>query len=244
MPVIDPLPRFGEPAAEMYPRWVIRALIFDFDGLIVDTESPALEAWQKVYRDHGVELTPEVWAQVIGTREHRFDAIEHLESLHGAPVERERVNAVRTRHKLEMTDARPLLPGVLQLVEYARSRGIKLAVASSSSHQWVEDNLERRGILGAFDCIRCREDVERTKPFADLYLASLDCLEVEASEAFVFEDSPNGIAAARAAGIFAIAVPNPVTAPLDLSGANHRLDSLAMLPPDRLIADLEARLTT
>jgi len=227
----------------MYPRWVIRALIFDFDGLIVDTESPALEAWQKVYRDHGVELTPEVWAQVIGTHEHRFDAMDHLESLHGAPVERESLNTRRVDHKLEMTDARPLLPGVLPLVEYARSRGIKLGVASSSSHHWVTDNLERRGILGAFDCIRCREDVKRTKPFADLYLASLDCLEVEASEAVVFEDSPNGVAAARAAGIFAVAVPNPVTAPLDLSAADHRLDSLAALPPDRPIADLEARLT-
>ncbi len=223
---------------------MIRALIFDFDGLIVDTESPALDAWQKVFRDHGVELTPEVWAQVIGTHEHDFDAVDHLESLHGAPVERESVNTARKRHQLEMTEARPLLPGVVELVEYATSRGIKLGVASSSIRSWVEDHLERRGILAAFDCVKCREDVQRTKPFADLYLASLDCLEVDAGEAVVFEDSPNGIAAAKAAGIFVVAVPNPITAALDLSAANLRLESLAALPPDQLLADLESRLAT
>jgi HAD superfamily hydrolase (TIGR01509 family) len=221
---------------------VIRALIFDFDGLIVDTESPALEAWQKVFRDHGVELTPEVWAQVIGTHEHRFDALDHLEALRGAPVQREEVNARRHEHKLEMTAARPLLPGVRELVEHARSQGIRLAVASSSSRRWVEGNLDRRSLLGAFDCLRCRDDVERTKPYPDLYLASLDCLGVGAGEAVVFEDSTNGIAAAKAAGIFTVAVPNPVTASLDLGAADLRLDSLGALPPDQLLADLEARL--
>jgi HAD superfamily hydrolase (TIGR01509 family) len=221
---------------------MIRALIFDFDGLIVDTESPAFDAWQRLFRDHGLDLAPEVWAQVIGTHEHRFDAMDHLELLHGGPLERDSLNARRVEHKLQLTGAQPLLPGVLELVQYATDRGLRLGVASSSSHQWVEDNLERRGILGAFGCIRCREDVARTKPFADLYLASLDCLGVKAGEAVVFEDSPNGIAAARAAGIFAVAVPNPVTAPLDLDAADMRLDSLAALPPDQLLAVLEAKL--
>jgi HAD superfamily hydrolase (TIGR01509 family) len=221
---------------------MIRALIFDFDGLIVDTESPAFDAWQMLYRDHGLQLAPEVWAQVIGTHEHRFDAMDHLESLHGAPLERKSLNARRVEHKLQMTGAQPLLPGVVELVQFATERGISLGVASSSSHQWVEENLERRGLLAAFDCIRCREDVARTKPFADLYLASLDCLGVEAGEAVVFEDSPNGVASAQAAGIFAVAVPNPMTASLNLDAADMRLDSLAALSPDQLLAALESRL--
>jgi beta-phosphoglucomutase-like phosphatase (HAD superfamily) len=200
---------------------MIRALIFDFDGLIVDTESPAFDAWQKLYRDHGLQLAPEVWAQVIGTHEHRFDAMDHLESLHGAPLERKSLNARRVEHKLQMTGAQPLLPGVVELVQFATERGISLGVASSSSHQWVEENLERRGLLAAFDCIR-----------------------FEAGEAVVFEDSPNGIASAQAAGIFAVAVPNPMTASLNLDAADMRLDSLAALSPDQLLAALESRLTT
>src|SRR5438105_13587480 len=167
------VPSLGAASGNGFEIKMIRALIFDFDGLIVDTESPAFEAWQKLYRDHGLELAPQVWAQVIGTHEHRFDAMAHLESLHGGPLERERLNARRLEHKLRITGAQPLLPGVLELVRSATDLGIPLGVASSSSHQWVEENLERRGLRGAFDCIRCREDVVRTKPFADLYLASL-----------------------------------------------------------------------
>ncbi len=223
---------------------MLRALIFDFDGLMVDTESPALRAWQEVYRRHGQELPIGVWAQVIGTNEHRFDAMEHLEALHGAPLDRQSLYAVRDQLKTELTDAQQLLPGVRALVEHADASGVKLAVASSSSHLWVDAHLEVRGLLEAFDCIRCRDDVALTKPYPDLYLAALDCLGVAATEAVVFEDSPNGIAAARAAGIFVVAVPNAITATLDLTEANMRLNSLADLPSAELLAELQERLSS
>jgi HAD superfamily hydrolase (TIGR01509 family) len=221
---------------------VLRALVFDFDGLIVDTESPAYDAWQELYRRHGQELPIELWAQVIGTHEIRFDAMAHLELLHGQSLDKDALQAHRSLQKATLTDAQPLLPGVRELVEHAREAGVALGVASSSHHPWVEGHLGQRGILEAFTCICCREDVERTKPHPDLFLASLECLGVGASQAVVFEDSPNGILAARAAGIFAVAVPNRITAQLDLSAADLRLPSLAALPPAELLATLEARL--
>jgi beta-phosphoglucomutase-like phosphatase (HAD superfamily) len=221
---------------------MLRALIFDFDGLIVDTESPAYHAWQELYHRHGQELPLELWGQVIGTHEVRFDAMEHLEHLHGEALEREALHADRNLHKTALTDAQPLLPGVRELVEHAGERGIKLGVASSSHHPWVEGHLRRRGILDAFTCICCREDVELTKPHPDLFLASLQCLGVGPAEAVALEDSPNGILAARAAGIFAVAVANPITAQLDLSAADLRLSSLGAMPPSELLAELESRL--
>ncbi len=130
MPV-NPAPRQylrgGVVPPRKYPLSMLRALIFDFDGLMVDTESPALHAWQEVYRRHGQELPIDVWAQVIGTNEHRFDAMEHLEGLHGAPLDRESLYAVRDQLKTELTDAQQLLPGLRALVEHAHATGIKLA---------------------------------------------------------------------------------------------------------------------
>src|SRR6202171_2691544 len=122
---------------------MLRALVFDFDGLIVDTETPAYHAWQELYRRHGQELPLELWAQVIGTHEVRFDAMEHLEKLHGEGLDRDALHADRNVHKTALTDAQPLLPGVRELVEDAGARGIKLGVASSSHHPWVEGHLDR-----------------------------------------------------------------------------------------------------
>ena len=141
-----------------------------------------------------------------------------------------------------MFRAQQLLPGVRDLVSYARGRGIKLAVASSSNRAWVEGLLQKRGVGDDFDCICCREDVARTKPYPDLYLAALACLGVRALETAALEDSPNGIAAARAAGIYVVALPNPVTAELDLSAADSRLESLAAIPPAGLIGQLSRSL--
>src|ERR1700738_4845238 len=131
---------------------VLRALVFDFDGLIVDTESPAYHPWQQLYRRHGHELPLELWAQVIGTHEIRFDPMDHLEDLHGESLDRDALHADRNVQKAALTDSQPLLPGVPELLEHARKVGIKLGVASSSHHPWVEGHLRRRGVLDAFAC--------------------------------------------------------------------------------------------
>jgi HAD superfamily hydrolase (TIGR01509 family) len=135
--------------------------------------------------------------------------------------------------------AKELLPGVLQHIEEARALGLKLGVASSSTSEWVKGHLNRLGILDRFHCLRCRDDVANVKPAPDLYLAMLECLGVSAAEAFAIEDSPNGITAAKQAGLRCVAIPNSITAGLDLSRADVVLGSLAELSLAELLTRVD-----
>ncbi len=215
-----------------------RALIFDFDGLILDTESPEFDVWQAIYREYGQELAAETWGQIVGGwGASRFDAAEHLAELAGNGLDPE---VLRARHQSE-SDAllrrQPLMPGVLDYLDGARRLGLRLSIASSSPHSWVDPHLSRFEITGRFDAVICRDEVPpgRTKPHPDIFLKALAVLGVRPDEAIVFEDSPNGVAAARAAGVFVVAVPNPMTALLNLDAADLKLDSLADLSlPDLL----------
>ncbi len=209
----------------------IDALIFDFDGVILDTETPDFQTWDAVFRDHGVRLERPVWNALIGRgRGASFDMRSHLERLSGVRVDWETVKAERRRRYLERIASSALLPGVVDYIQDAKRRGLKLGVASSSSREWVEGHLRSRDILGCFDCIRCGDDVSATKPDPEVYLSALEKLDTRADEAFAIEDSPVGIAAARAAGLFCVAVPNPMTRDLPLDEADLVLESLAARP--------------
>jgi HAD superfamily hydrolase (TIGR01509 family) len=205
---------------------LIRALIFDFDGLIVDTEEPIYRSWLEVYAAHGQELPFDRWVQTVGSTNQAFHPQRHLEEKLGHRL-RDQVLLRRVARRTELVLAQPLLPGVADLVDAARSAGLRLGVASSSTREWVAGHLARLGILERFDCMRCRDDVLHAKPEPDLYIAVLDCLGLAPGEAVAIEDSPNGIVAAKRAGLRCIAVPNPITARLDLSGADVLLESLA-----------------
>jgi len=205
---------------------LIRALIFDFDGLILDTEGPIYQSWMEVYAAHGVDLPFEQWVKTVGSSNDAFHPQFHLEERIGSKLPQEVIDR-RIERRVELVLAQPLLAGVADLVASAATMGLKLGVASSSSREWVSGHLERLGLLAPFDCVRCRDDVEHVKPEADLYLAVLDCLGVAAVEAVAIEDSPNGIMAAKRAALRCVAVPNPLTAGLDLRGADVRLRSLA-----------------
>ncbi|MEW6239184.1 MAG: HAD family hydrolase [Chloroflexota bacterium] len=209
---------------------MIKALIFDFDGLILDTETPEVDVWQSIYREHGHELPVHEWVKTIGGYGiSTFDAAEHLSRLTGldpAPL--------RARYRSEadaIIHANPVLPGVADLIAAAPRRRLRLAVASSSPHSWVDSHLVRLGLIQQFEKIICADDVApgRTKPNPDLFLEALNQLGVQKHEAIVFEDSPNGVKAARTAGIFVVAVPNPLTAQLGVDGADLTVKSLADL---------------
>jgi HAD superfamily hydrolase (TIGR01509 family) len=217
-----------------------RALVFDFDGLILETERPEYQAWSEAYQAHGLELPLELWGDVIGRGPGYFDPLAHLEERLGRPLDRTAIAARQKERHGELIAALEILPGVMEYVRDARDLGMKLAVASSSSRRWVTGHLSRLH-LDCFSCVLCRDDVERTKPAPDLYLAALDCLQVRAEEAIALEDSANGLAAARAAGLTCVAVPTEMTAGLDLSAAHVRLGSLADMPLARLLARLSAR---
>ena len=217
----------------------IRALIFDFDGLLVETELPIFQAWQRIYREHGHELPIDQWMNTIGTASAAFDPFEDLQHRIGSALDRANVDRLERDYYRELSALQTLLPGVQDYLRDAHHLGLKVAIASSSSRKWVEEHLERL-LLGpsAWDAIVCREDAVRTKPDPALYLEALRRLRVLASEAIAFEDSINGIRAAHDAGIFSVAVPGQMTAGQDLGLASLRLSSLTEMPLRTLLAQV------
>jgi len=215
-----------------------KALLFDFDGLILDTETPEYQVWQAIYREHGFELPDDEWGKIIGGYGiSRFDAAEHLSLLSQGRLDSV---SLRDRHRSEshaITIAQSVLPGVMDYLHEAKRLGLKLAIASSSPHSWVDTHAQRLGVFDYFDEVICADEVApgRTKPNPDLFLTALDRLKVRANEAIVFEDSPNGVRAARSAGIFVVAVPNAVTSQLSIENANLIVRSLTDLSLPELL---------
>jgi HAD superfamily hydrolase (TIGR01509 family) len=206
----------------------LNALIFDFDGLILDTETPEVAVWQTIFREHGHELPVDEWAKTIGGYGiSTYDAAKHLSQLTGLdPV------PLRARYRSEsdaVIHASPILPGVMDLLDAAAERNVRLAVASSSPHSWVDSHLSRLGLADRFDEVICSDDVApgRTKPNPDLFLLAAERLKVQKDAAVIFEDSPNGVRAAKSAGIFVVAVPNPLTIRLGVNGADLTVKSLS-----------------
>jgi HAD superfamily hydrolase (TIGR01509 family) len=196
--------------------------------LILDTESPLFESWAELFRDHGHELELSHFTRVIGSADH-FDPVAHLEELVGEFPDRDSVRRRIRERYLQLVAAQPLLPGVAERIDEALELGLTLAVASSSRRPWVDGHLRRLGLRAAFSCLKCREDPPGLlgKPNPDTYAAAVACLGVPASEALAIEDSPNGIRAAKAAGLRCLAVPNALTAHLDLGEADAVAGSLA-----------------
>jgi HAD superfamily hydrolase (TIGR01509 family) len=217
----------------------VRAFLFDFDGLLVDTETASRAGWEWLYRRHGQELPPELWAQLVGTIGHEWDPMTHLEKLAGEPLDREELNELRRAHELTLLEAEELRPGIAEYLVTAQRRGLKRAIVSSSSRRWVDMHLLRLERAVGWDAVLTADgDPARAKPNPTMYLEALDLLGVSSSEAVVFEDSPNGVRAAKAAGIFVVAVPNSVTRDYGLDEADLVVESLAQLPPDELLARL------
>ncbi|GAA5344947.1 HAD family hydrolase [Planifilum fimeticola] len=212
---------------------MLRAVIFDFDGLILDTESPEYRTFVEMYREHGAELPLQKWARVVGSSDSDFDPYAYLEKCTGKKLDRATLERRRRQRHLDLIKTEEAMPGVREVLMQARSLGWKIGLASSSTRQWVENHLNRLGIRRYFQCIRTKEDVERTKPDPALYRQAVRCLGVVPSEAVALEDSPNGALAAKRAGLRCIVVPNSVTRRLDFGKVDLRLNSLKQL-------DLEA----
>ena len=200
---------------------MLKALIFDFDGLILDTETPEVLAWQSIYKDHGFELPVDEWEKTVGGYGlSNFDAASRLVFLSLGRLE---IESLRFRYRKEsdaMIQSNPILPGVQSMIEQAKDAGLQVAIGSSSPHSWVDTHAKRLGLFDHFDQIICADDVPpgRTKPNPDIYLKALEKLNVRREEAVVFEDSPNGVLAARRADIFVVAVPNSLTIKMSVSG--------------------------
>jgi HAD superfamily hydrolase (TIGR01509 family) len=209
------------------------ALIFDFDGLLVDTESSALLAWREQFAVHELVFPLEVWHRYIGSQGSQQAMVEELR-LGGVDfVDAEMLGEWRARHN-RIVSSEPLRPGVEAFLDDAAAAGARFAVASSATRDWLDQELGRLGIYDRFEVV-CARDNGRVKPAPDIYLAALASLGIEAADAIAFEDSPNGITAAKAAGLYCVAVPNPVTAELPLGQADLRVESFTDISYSELV---------
>jgi HAD superfamily hydrolase (TIGR01509 family) len=209
-----------------------RGLVFDFDGLICDTETSSFETAREIYAEHGVELTLAQWQTRIGT--HGRHWLADLEAVIGPLDDRDALSERRRLAHHERLLAEHALPGVADFTARALDAGVPLAVASSSSLQWVSDHLERLGLLDRFSAIATCENGVPAKPDPEVYRRAVTAIGVEPHDAVAFEDSPNGVAAAKAAGLFCIAVPNGMTTGLDLTAADSVIESFLELDVDHL----------
>jgi len=206
---------------------MLRALIFDFDGLIIDTESAIYQSWRELYASHGQVLTIERWSQCVGTDfSSVYDPKKELEQLTGLTFDWGQVEQTLTERVHQMLVGYDALPGVRERLQEARELGLPCSIASSSPLSWVSKHVESLGLRDYFANISTRDHVERIKPHPDLFLDAAAKLNVGTDEVIIFEDSLNGLKAARAAGIRCVVVPGPTTRHLDFSGAWQHLPSL------------------
>lgn len=214
----------------------IRAIIFDFDGTIIDTEVPDYQSWEEQFQARGTSLALDAWAACVGGGPDDFDPYAIIEEQTGQLIDRIAIRKQRRARFLELVEVQPIMPGVLQWLDDAESQGLKLAVASSSDSAWVNGHLERRRLSGRFRSVHTRDDVERVKPDPALYRLAVEALGVAPHEAVAVEDSRNGMLAAKGAGLNCIVVPNPITKALDFSEADIELNSLEELSVELLLA--------
>lgn len=217
---------------------MIKAIVFDFDGVCLDTESARYRSWNAIYSLYNCELPLDEWMKNIGRAKNISDPFELLEHCVGCRLNYTEVHDIHKKNEVEITNRMPFMPGFKERLMEAKALGISCAIASSSSHHWVDGHLKYRSIFHCFSTIICREDVEKHKPDPMPYTTALKKLGVQPEHAVAVEDSPLGVASARSAGMYVIAVPSPMTAAMDFSMAHRRVASLADISWGRLTDDL------
>lgn len=203
------------------------AVLFDFDGVLVDTEWAIYQAWKRTFEAHGQHLPLEIYTRCIGTDFNTWSPKTHLEELTGQAFDWHDLDARRQGEIMKDLDHEGAMHGVVPLLEKLSSIAMPTSVVSSSSHKWVDGWLEKLGLTHHFQTTVCRGDAPRIKPAPDLFLAASERLGVAPEKCLVIEDSLNGLKAAKEAGMAVWIVPNRVTACLDFSPADRVFRSLA-----------------
>jgi HAD superfamily hydrolase (TIGR01509 family) len=221
---------------------VVQALLFDFDGVVVDTEVPTFQSWRQIYREHGVDLELSHWLPVVGSGSSTgpdavFDAVAHLEALIGRTLDREALVAARTQLKTELCDRAELLPGVVEYLAEARRLQLKTAIVTRAAATWVKHHLARVGLAHSWDAVVSGDGLDGKRKSL-VYDDALERLGVSNREAIAFEDSPHGVQAAKEAGVWCVAVPNRVTRRAAFEAADLLLGSLAERPLTSVLASL------
>lgn len=215
---------------------MLKAVIFDFDGLIIDTETVWYEAYKDALFKHEVTLTIEQFALVIGTDDTVLDKYILDNIKESSTISEIRELASQLFH--EKIGQPVLREGVEDYLIAAKESGLKIGLASSSKRDWVEKYLTQLDILSYFEVIKTRDDVSTVKPDPELYVQAINALGVNPEEAVAFEDSLNGLKAARAAGLKCVIFPNPVTTNLAFEDHSLRLSSMAERPLELILKEL------
>jgi HAD superfamily hydrolase (TIGR01509 family) len=218
---------------------MIKAVVFDFDGLIIDTETPWYEAFRQIYQQYQVDLPLELWVKCVGTGYDQFNPFDYLEACVKQVIDKDEIRRLSAERHARLIEKEELRPGVKEYLEEAKDLGFKIGLASSSTREWVLSYLDRFRLTAYFDRIHTADDVEKVKPDPELYLRTLDCFGLTCHEAVAFEDSPHGAAAAKKAGLYCVIVPNGVTENLVFAEYDLRLKSLSELG----LADVIKRLS-
>jgi len=220
----------------------IKGVIFDFDGLILDTETPELKSWETIYLKYGIAFPINIYKNNIGSKFDDVSSIEYLANkLQSVKISKFKIQQEFGELKNSLINKEPLLPGVLNYLKDAKSFGLRIGLASSSNSAWIHYHLNRLDLKKYFDSILTKDDVKKVKPFPDLFLLSLLRLGITKNEAIVFEDSFNGVSAAKTAQVFTIAIPNPVTKSFNFKNADIVFDSLTEISLSELIKMIEGK---
>lgn len=216
-----------------------QGILFDFDGLIIDTETPIFQAWKKKFTEYGKELKLEDWAEILGKSNDELGPLEDFFKEFPDPQDQKRIQAEVSQEERSLVLEQKPLEGVEELIIRAHQEGLKLGIVSSSDQDWVHGHLDRLGLLDYFHHTSCADEVEVAKPDPALYQLGLRKMGAAPERVVVLEDSPNGVLAAKRAGLYCIAVPNQLTGQLSFAedgGVPDRiLRSLGDFPWDELM---------
>ena len=205
---------------------MMKAIIFDFDGTIIDTET----AWYKVFKDayqkYGVDLSLATYSQCLGTSLQSFNPYTHLSTHHSIPIDLDEFRAMIHQNYAKLIDQESMRPGILNLLQEAKAAGLKIGLASSSHRDWINKFVDQLGIKDYFECYCTADTVSNVKPDPELYLQGLDQLGVKPNEAIAIEDSPNGALAAVVAGLHTVVIKNTLTKQLPFSQGHYTIESL------------------
>jgi HAD superfamily hydrolase (TIGR01509 family) len=190
---------------------MIKAVIFDMDGLMFDTERLGMHSWQQVFKHHGIDLPDELVLQTIGIDRKKTEQV-YINGLGEAARHIDFGQATELRIKLTADHIRehgmPVKPGLRELLAYLKENGIKIAVATSTERQRALFYLESGGALEYLDHVVCGDIIKRGKPEPDIYLKALELLGERAEDCLVLEDSRYGILASHRAHIRVIMIPD------------------------------------
>lgn len=204
------------------------AVVFDFDGLIVDSETPEFEAHRQIFAEHGVELTAEEWRGEVGIWSATRNWFAKLGEIIGRPVDSNALREEKRRRFWRVIKMEPL-PGVRALLDELHAATVPLALASSAEASWINRATAELDVTRYFRTIVTGDDVTPRKPHPEGYLLAAHRLGIAPDRCVAIEDSQPGIVAAKAAGMKAIAIPNWLTAEHDLDAADLRVASAAEL---------------